>query len=266
MNLDEAASILAQDWRRTGIVGGDLILVHSSISRTLRRLTNMGCSPSPEIVVESLLQAVGPTGTVLFPLFNFDFTKGLPFDIRTTPSHMGALTEIARLWEGAVRTGHPIYSFAAIGGAAHEFEGVDNFSGYGENSPFGLLHQMKGKIAVIDLPDLHSMTFYHYIEESLNVPYRYHKTFTAPYLGRDGKYWEKTYGLFVRNIEMGVLTHVDPMGEVLWAKGLYTGERPGVGAGMRLIGAEEIFEACREVITAGKAEGLLYRVDKIENL
>src|SRR5262245_31554345 len=82
-------------------------------------------------------------------------------------------------WPGAVRTGHPIYSFAAIGKRADEFRGVRNFSGYGEDSPFGVLHHADGRMAVLDLPDNDSMTFYHYVEESCSAPYRYHKRFAG---------------------------------------------------------------------------------------
>ena len=62
----------------------------------------------------------------MFPLFNFDFTSGVQFDIRTSKSHMGALTEEARNHPNAVRTGHPIYSFCAIGKHASKFESLDN--------------------------------------------------------------------------------------------------------------------------------------------
>ena len=33
------------------------------------------------------------------------------------------------------------------------------------NGNFGLLHELGGQIAVLDLPDQYAMTFYHYIEE-----------------------------------------------------------------------------------------------------
>jgi aminoglycoside 3-N-acetyltransferase len=157
-----------------------------------------------------------------------------------------------------VRTGHPIYSFAAIGGAAEKFRGVRNFSGYGADSPFGMLHRMDGKIAVIDLPDQNSMTFYHYIEESESAPYRYHKTFTGPYVDESGRETAETFGLFVRSA--GVLTRVEPMGEQLWAAGLYSGQRPGEGHGMRVIGARAMFDAVARVLREGRARGLLYEM------
>ncbi len=249
-------SLLAQNWRKCGILPGDTVLVHSSLKRTL-----IAYNTTPQAVMESFLEAVGEDGTVLFPLFNFDFTKGVPFDIRSTPSQMGALTEAARLHPGAVRSGHPIYSFAVIGPNAEKFD-VDNFSGYGADSPFGILRQLDGKIAVLDLADLNSQTFYHHIEEMHEVDYRFHKRFTAPYTDIYGVTSERTYGLFVRDIERGVTTDVDPMGEILWQKGLYHGQRPKEGIGLRTIKANEMFEAVSEVIRAGKAEGLLYSIKK----
>lgn len=247
---------LAQDWRRCGIEPGDTVLIHSSLKRTLLRDRTI----TPEVVLESFLEAVGPSGTAVFPLFNFDFAKGVPFDIRSTPSHMGALTEAARVHPEAVRSGHPIYSFAAIGESANRFA-VDNFSGYGPASPFAILRELDGKIAVLDLSDVNSMTFYHHIEEMHEVDYRYHKQFTAPYTDAAGATAERTYGLFVRDLESGVMTDVDPMGEVLWDVGLYRGERPKQEIGLRTIRANAMFDAVSKVITEDRALGLLYSLD-----
>jgi aminoglycoside 3-N-acetyltransferase len=253
--------LLTREWREAGLGTNDIVLIHSSVKRTLRRYLKAGHRLDTADILQSFLQAVGPGGTVLFPLFNFDFTTGVPFDIRTTPSRMGALSEAARLHPGAVRTGHPIYSFAVIGAEARRFDGVENFSGYGPDSPFAMLRALDGKIAVLGLPDQHSMTFYHHVEEAHEVPYRYHKTFTADYTGRDGGSAPRTFGLFVRDIEKGVMTAVDPMGERLWADGLYAGHRPDAESGLRVIGARVLFDAVGAVIQAGAAQGLLYRIE-----
>lgn len=247
-------SVLAQNWRKCGINPGDVILIHSSLKRTLQTYNT-----TPQAVLESFLEAVGLNGTVLFPLFNFDFTKGVPFDIRSTPSQMGALTEAARLHPHAVRSGHPIYSFAIIGAQAEKFN-VDNFSGYGPDSPFAILRQLDGKIAVVDLDDQNSMTFYHYIEEMHEVPYRFHKTFTGLYTDANGVTSERTYGLFVRDLDKGVMTDVNPMGEIPWEKGLYHGDQPKQGIGLRTISANAMYDAVSEVIKAGRARGLLYSI------
>jgi aminoglycoside 3-N-acetyltransferase len=251
---------LTAAWARAGIARGDVVLLHSSAKRTLltHRLTR-------QALLDSFLDAVGPTGTLLLPLFNFDFTRGVPFDIRRTPSQTGALSEAGRLHPGAVRTGHPIYSFAAIGARAQEFSGVCNRSGYGPDSPFGMLHAMDGKIAVLDLEDQHAMTFYHYVEEMRDAPYRYFKAFTGTYFDAAGVPSIETCRLFVRDIGEDVATHVNPCGELMWQAGLYQGERPMTGAGLRTIGARAMFDFVADVIDTGRAEGLLYQHNREEH-
>lgn len=252
---------LASEWRKAGVQQGDVLLLHSSIKRTFKRYLKTGVRLSPQDILESFLEAIGPTGTLLLPLFNFDFTKGVPFDKRSTPSHMGVLTEAGRMHPLAVRTGHPIYSFAAIGFAAEKFKGIDNFSGYGSDSPFAVLRKMNGRIAVLDLPDQNSMTFYHHVEEMLEVEYRHHKSFSGNYTDEAGNTESKKYGLFVRNIEKGVITHVDPAGELMWENGLYSGCRPNHGSGLRTIPAQSMYEFVSDIITSGKAKNTLYRIE-----
>jgi len=257
--MTDAIELLAREWHAAGIEQGDLMLMHSSLRRTLRRtMRASGQRVSPADILESFRIAVGPDGTLLFPLFNFDFIRGVPFDIRTTPSQMGTLTEVARVHPDAVRTGHPIYSFAVLGAQQELFRDVDNFSGYGADSPFAILHRNGGKIGVLDLPDQDSMTFYHYVEESKAIDYRFHKTFTAGYTDLAGVSGPRTYGLFVRDVDRGVQTDVDGMGELLWAQRLYNGDRPGEGSGFRKIRSVDLFNAVAAIIDQGRAEGLLY--------
>jgi aminoglycoside 3-N-acetyltransferase len=262
MTNEAALVLLSQEWSKAGVAKGDMLLLHSNTQATLRRLKKQGFKMDVETILDSFLYALGEEGTLLLPLFNFEFCTGKPFDIRTTPSHMGALTETGRLRAGAVRTGNPMYSFAVLGARSARFREVDNFSGYGADSPFGILHREDGKIAILDLPDQHSMTFYHYVEESTSVDYRFHKRFSAPYTDSDGEVSDRTYGLFVRKLDQGVVTHVEPMGEILWAKGLYSGDRPLTGCGLRVISAHALYDEVASVIRQGKARGMLYEIQK----
>lgn len=232
---------------------GAVLLVHSSTSRILKQF-----GMTPNSLLRAFLDALGPDGTLLLPLFNFNFTSGIPFDLRSTKSQMGALTEAGRNWPDLIRTGHPVYGFAAIGRRAGEFRNIDNYSGYGDNSPFALLHAMDGQIAVMDLPDQNSMTFYHYVEEQMQVPYRHNKDFSGQYTDIYGHTSLRTYSIFVRDIEAGVVTSVDRMGERLWELGLYRGERPHVGNGTRVIDAGALFDETSSIIRSGKAKEFLY--------
>jgi len=256
---------LVNEWKESGVQEGDVLLVHSNIARLFKRYLKLGVRLTSQDILESFLGAVGPTGTLLVPLFNFDFANNMPFDIKNTPSHMGALTEAARMHPLAVRTAHPIYSFSVIGFRSNEFKQVDNFSGYGSDSPFAMLREMNGRIAVLDLPDQSSMTFYHYVEEMHEVNYRYHKRFTGRYTDALENVELKTYGLFVRNIDAGVLTHVNPAGRLMWKQGLYSGFKPNEGCGLRTIAAQQMYEFVSDVIVSGSAKNILYRIDGESN-
>ncbi|WP_438750837.1 AAC(3) family N-acetyltransferase [Pararhizobium sp. O133] len=247
---------LTRHWRDAGINENDIVLIHSSIKRTC------GLGYTPAQILQSFIDAVGPGGTVIFPLFNFDFCKGADFDIRETPSHMGTLTEAARAYPGAVRTGHPVYSFAVIGAAKDQFAGIVNKSAYGKDSPFAKIIDLDGKVAVLDMPGQNSMTFYHHVEEICDVPYRYHKDFTGNYTGWDGKTDTRTFSIFVRNLEKGVLTDVEGMEKRLWEEKIYSGDKPKEGNGLRVARTSELFKAVKSVIDAGQAEGVLFSYSK----
>jgi aminoglycoside 3-N-acetyltransferase len=252
---------LREKWLRSGVKAGDTILIHSDIRRTLREARRFGLNIQPIDVLNSFLEAVGPKGTLLLPLFNFDFATGKDFNIRTSPSKMGALTEAGRLHGDAVRTGHPIYSFAAIGFKSGEFKGIDNQSGYAQDSPFGVLRSLNGKIAALDLDDQSCMTFYHHIEEVMNVDYRYYKTFKGNYYDWNGICDQRAYQIFVRNVSLGVKTDVNPAGTLLWQEGLYKGFRPKVDTGLRVISAVEMFKYIEQIIVNDGALGTLYSLE-----
>lgn len=259
--MDSIVKRLSEQWHKSGVEEGDVLLVHSSLKKLILKVkTDFGILIGPQEVFESLLLSLGKEGTLLLPLFNFDFPTSKYFDIRNTPSQMGALTEIGRLYEGSVRTGHPIYSFAVMGKYSAEFKGVNNKSGYGPDSPFAIIKRLKGKIGIIGLSDQHSMTSYHFVEESNLVDYRYFKDFDGRYIDESGEESERTYSLYVRNLERGVLTDVNRMMDHLWKEGLYKGEHHEQGFGMRTIDFQSFYDETDRIIKSGQAIQYLYSI------
>lgn len=57
----------------------------------------------------------GGSGTLLIQTFNWDFCKGVGYDILNTPSQTGVLGKLALKMPCFKRTLHPIYSFAVAG-------------------------------------------------------------------------------------------------------------------------------------------------------
>lgn len=248
-------------WAESGLQRGDIVLFHSSMARTFRYLLSKGVKPDPRLVIDSILDQVGAEGTVLFPLFNFDFPATKEFSMLSTPSQMGVITEFSRLNYAGNRTGHPIYSFYAIGAHSEEFKDLNNRSGYGPDSPFAKLLEMDGKVASVDLDDQHSMTMYHFVEEKMEVDYRYFKSFLGNYENTKGVISTEEYFLFVRDLERGVVSTLNPMGEILWTEGLYLGNRPGVGNGLRSIDAKTLVSRTSREINEGRASQTLYSIE-----
>ncbi len=253
---------LSERWINSGLKNDDIILLHSNLKRTFLECKRKKQKITTASVLKSFLNVIGQKGTLILPLFNFDFTKGKNFDFNNTKSQMGLLTEELRKNYNIERTGHPVYSFGIIGGKKKEFKNVDNFSAYSASSPFGIIHKLNGKIGILDLEDQNSMTYYHYIEEQEKVAYRYFTNFSGYYINKNNMKSKKTYSILVRKSKEGVLTHVNPMGEILWKEGIYTGSRPFANSGLRSANSSDIFCCVRNIIKKNKSLGILYKISK----
>ncbi|HEV3093354.1 MAG TPA: AAC(3) family N-acetyltransferase [Solirubrobacteraceae bacterium] len=214
-------------------------------------------------VIAALERTIGVAGTLIMPTFNFGFCSGETFDVRSTPSQMGVLTELVRTDPRARRVRHPIYSFAVLGALAEEAARLRNFSSYGADSLFAKLVEWDAKIMVIGLSYNNSMTFFHYVEEMEGCKYRYMKSFTAPYVDELGNGSERTYTMFVRDLERGVVTAVDPMGELLEREGAVVCGEVGESAA-RLMRARDVYAITARNLT--DQPGLLFRIDISDSL
>jgi len=214
---------------------GDTLLVHSSYK------SFGGVDGGPQVVIDALLHALGDEGTLIMPTFNFGFCKGELWDVNETPSHMGIITELVRKDPRSRRVFHPIYSFSIIGKQA-EFLTRDRYkSSYERNSLFGKLRELDGKIMVIGLSYNDSMTFFHHVEELEGVDYRYLKTFTGMVRDEDGNTNEDSFQMLVRDIDQGVETMVDPMGELAEEAGVIKSWTIGAAA-VKLMKANDIYK------------------------
>lgn len=244
---------LVTEFQSLGVQPGDTLLVHSSYKAL------GGVEGGPQTVIDALLAALTPDGTLIMPNFNFDFCKGAPWDVRETPSRMGILTELIRKDPRAKRVFHPIYSFAIIGKHAEYLTAEPYKSSYGKNSVFGKLRELDGKIMVIGLTYTNSMTFFHHVEEMEGVDYRYMKSFTGQVTDWDGTTREETFTMLVRDVERGVHTEVDPMGALMEQAGVITVRKIGE-AKVSLMKANEVYAfTAREM---RRAPGLLYYIEK----
>jgi len=248
---------LISDFRSLGVVEGDTLLVHSSY-KTFGEVDG-----GPATVVRALEAALNTDGegTLIMPTFNFDFNKGEAWDVRTTPSKMGILTELVRKNKRAKRVFHPFYSFAILGKHAEMLGSLRYKSAYERDSVFGKLRELDGKIMVIGLSYNDSMTFFHHIEQMEGVDYRFLKQFTGEVTDENGNTYTDTFEMLVRDVDKGVMTMVDPMGALMEEAGVIQSAKIGK-ADVKLMKANEVYEfTAREM---KRDPHLLYYVKKDE--
>ncbi|MEU6109678.1 AAC(3) family N-acetyltransferase [Streptomyces albidoflavus] len=162
--LNTRASLTA-DLRALGVQPGETLLAHTSLS-------SLGwvCGGAVTLV-QALLDAVGPDGTLAVPTHSGDNSDPSgwgnppvpeswwpavranmpPYDPRTTPSHgVGIVPETLRTWPGALRSAHPQTSFAALGPGARalvEDHALD--CRLGEQSPLARLEEAGARVLLL---------------------------------------------------------------------------------------------------------------------
>ncbi|GIF67479.1 AAC(3) family N-acetyltransferase [Asanoa ishikariensis] len=156
---------LASDLRDLGLASGDVLLLHSS-NRSLGFVAG-----GTQAVVQAFLEVLGSGGTLVVPTHTpantdpaswqhppvpeawWPVIREQPpgFDPLCTPSRwMGVIAETVRTWPGALRSTHPQYSFAALGGSATDIvKGHRLDDGLGESSPLGAVYRLGGKVLLL---------------------------------------------------------------------------------------------------------------------
>ena len=151
--------------REVGLREGDGVFLHSSLSRLGH------VEGGSETVLEALEEVLGPDGLIAMPAFplvggTLEYLSTDPvFDVRHTPSRMGALTERFRSSPGVARSLHPSHSVAARGvGAEKLVEGhAEAPTPFGEGTPFARMIE-RGMVQVWVGVGLRIFTLYHAFE------------------------------------------------------------------------------------------------------
>lgn len=180
---------------QVGAADADILYIHSGLT--------LG-APNPKFSRMDLLECLFETVTMLevstlcMPAFTFSFCNGLDYNVQTSCSRMGALNEYVRKLPTARRSVDPLMSTIVVGKHLDLISNLGAFS-IGENSTFDKLHLLGPvvRFAFIGTSVRECFTYTHYVEERLNVPYRYNRRFTGT-ITDGGRTWTETYTLFVR--------------------------------------------------------------------
>ena len=156
-----------------GVRPGGVLLVHSSLS-SLTAGPSARVEGGPETVIQGLLRALGPQGTLLLPALSYatvhaDQTR---FDRDTTPSCIGTIPEHFRRRGGTVRSGSPTHSVCATGPRAASIVADHHLdrTPVGARSPLRKLRHLNGQLLFLGC-GLRPNTSMHGVEELAAAPY-----------------------------------------------------------------------------------------------
>jgi aminoglycoside N3'-acetyltransferase len=156
-----------------GVCPGNILFIHSSFK-------NLGpVEGGAGTLISALEDAVGPDGLLLMPSFNLvaGELRAATWNIETTPSTVGYLTEYFRTIPGTVRSDHYSHSVAARGQRAAEFvaghrsqegpvspwDALPWGKAFGTQTPLWKAYEAGGKVLMLGV-DYYSSTYVHLVE------------------------------------------------------------------------------------------------------
>lgn len=184
----EYAGFIGKALEQAGLRKGTAVLVHSS-------LKSMGNVPGgPETVIQGILDAIGPDGTLLMPALSYKHVNNNSpvFDVLRTPSNVGVIPEYFRTRKGTLRSINPTHSVCGTGARAEEIlrDHCLDETPCGPNSPFRKLYEYNGQILFLGC-GLAPNTSMHAVEEMVNPPYLFDDYINYRVIDKDGSECEK---------------------------------------------------------------------------
>ncbi len=174
-----------RDLINLGIQKGDIVLVHSSMSK-------IGWVCGDELtIVQALLDVVGEEGTIVMPAhtsgnsnpddwahppvpdnWREEIRRTMPgYNSKNVPTRgMGKIAECFRNYDGTVRSNHPQVSFCANGKYKYEITEKHDLSyALGMNTPLGKLYELDAKVLLLGV-GYSNCTCMHVAETLLSKP------------------------------------------------------------------------------------------------
>ena len=184
--------------KEIGLKEADSIFIHSNLG-FFGRLQNIDSSGDYcKIFKDAIFDVIGKNGTLVVPTFTYSFCNNENFDLQNSPSICGMFTEWIRTNTKCIRSEDANYSIAAIGAKDDFFTKNPPSHSFGENSFWERFMIENGKFCNFNFDP--ASTFVHYVEKSLQVPYRFDKEFSGIFINNNVKF-SKSFYHYVRELK-----------------------------------------------------------------
>lgn len=162
----------------------EALFIHSDImfgrpGRDFKRKTYLN-------MLYEVLSSIGVKHLIV-PVFTYSFCNREDFDVRNSPTSMGALNEFIRKKDGRYRTLDPLLSLSVPLEWKAYFMKYEGQHSLGKGGGLDAVHDMDGvKFLFLGEEMGDCFTYVHYVEKMLDVPYRFDMRFSGNIIDESG--------------------------------------------------------------------------------
>jgi len=171
--------------KKSNIKKGDTVFFHGN-SMAIFQVEGSDSKSKTNFFWKSVFNYLGKNGTVIVPSFTYSINRNDFFDNKKSISKIGQFSEDFRKIYLPDRTNDPIFSVCVYGKQSKIIKKLPYKDSFGKNSIFDYLYSENVKLICLGC-ELKVVTFLHYIEQSLQVPYREFKIFNTKVLNKKNK-------------------------------------------------------------------------------
>lgn len=168
------ANDLIQVMKKMGMKKGSVVFIHSSMTEFYNY------TGTAEELIQNIINVIGEEGTLMMPAYpkTQKFNDEVDFDVLSSPSGAGYLSEVFRKMPGVKRSINLQHSVCAYGKLAEYFTNEHHLSStaWDEHSPYYKMSQMNTLVFAFGLPYFLG-TMIHCTESILRSKYKYFQLF-----------------------------------------------------------------------------------------
>lgn len=212
-------------FQKTNIQKNDVIFLHGN-SMALFQIKAKDSISKTNIFWNALIEYLKKDGTIIVPTFTYTIGKNKIYDYKKTKSKVGQFSEDFRKHFSETRSLDPIFSVSAYGKKKDDIKKLKYKNSFGRGSIFDFIYKKNARIICLGC-ELEVVTFLHYIEQVLKVPYRGFKKFNSFSLNDDKIICKENIRFYCRHNKSKIKYNLDILKKKMLRKNKITVSKLG---------------------------------------